>query len=166
MQCVQAVPRDGLGFPIIPIVMGVVSAVGALKGKGGGKPKEADAKEAVRQIYLELLGREPDPGAKGYIDCLIKGAQHDPNKGWCDVDFIRTEILKGSEYRDVEMRKAREAYGLAPGGALPSSGAPGAAPYPPGAGPYPPAGDAPGTIFGIPILYVVGGVALLMLMKR
>lgn len=162
MQCVQCVPRDGLGFPIVPIIMGA-SAVAGLFMKKKTKLTEADAKKLVQQIYLELLEREPDPGAQGYIDCLIKGAQHDPNKGWCDVDFIRTELLKSPEYRDLQVLKAQQAYGLAPGAA------PGLAPGAPGAlpqGGYPPTGGIPGEIFGIPLIYVAGAVALLMLMRR
>lgn len=163
MQCVQCVPRDGLGFPIVPIIMGASAVAGLFMKKKGSKLTEADAKKLVQQIYLELLEREPDPGAQGYIDCLIKGAQHDPDKGWCDVDFIRTELLKSPEYRDLQVRKAQEAYGLAPGAA------PGLAPSPgaPASGVYPPAGGGiPGEIFGIPLIYVIGGVALLMFMRR
>lgn len=146
----------------MPIVMGASAVVGLFTKK---KPKltEADAKKAVQQVYLELLEREPDyPGAQGYVDCLIKGAQHDPSRGWCDVDFIRTELLKSQEYQDLQLRKAQQVYGVAPGaaqGLAPSQGAPGY--YPPTGG-----GGVPGEIFGIPLVYLIGVVALLMLMKR
>lgn len=155
MQCVQAVPRDGLGLPIVPVVIGAVSAIGGLF-RGAPKVTEEDAKSAVRQIYLELLEREPDAGAQGYIDCLYKGAQHDPSRGWCDVDFIRTELLKSQEYRDLQARKAAAVYGapapaagFAPGGALPTG-----------------EGISTMTIAGIPIVYLAGGLALLMLLRR
>jgi len=165
---VQGVPRDGLGIPVLPIVMGVGSAVAAIVGKKK-KPKvmREAAKSAVAQIYLELLGRDPwnpyDAGAEGFVNCLVEG--------WCETDFVRTEVLKSSEYRDVEMRRAAQAYGALPaGGALvPAGGVPAAALAPGsaagGLAPFS-GGGIPSTIAGIPLVWLIGGVALLMLLRR
>lgn len=147
--------RDGLGFPIVPIIMGASSLVGLFKGKKG-KPKvtEADAKKAVQQIYLELLERDPwnphDAGAMGYVQCLVEG--------WCDTDFVRTEVLKSKEYHDVQQRKAAAAYGAAPG-ATPSSSSAGVL--------SPSFGSAFGGLnLGPYAPYLIGGVVLLMLLRR
>lgn len=165
----QTTRRDGLGLPIVPIVMAAVSAVGAIVGSRRRKPKvtREEAKRAVQAIYLELLSRDPwdpyDAGAEGYVNCLVEG--------WCDVDFVRTEVLKAPEYRDVEMRRAAQVYGLAPGASAGISPVPtvggGLAPsLAPVGGPLAPAGGIPSEVFGIPIVYLIGGVALLMLMRR
>lgn len=148
MYCRTAQP-GGLGFPFALVGLGVSAAISALKGrKGEPKVSQADAEKVVRQTYLELLEREPDAASQGYVDCLVEG--------WCDVDFIRTEILKSPEYRDVQTRKAVATYaptnqsGFAPtsGGALPSVSS-----------------LASMSIGGIPLPYVVGGVLLFSLLK-
>lgn len=150
----QVAPRDGLGLPIVPIIMGVSAIVGLFRKPKKPKVTKEDAKNAVEQIYLELLERDPwnpyDQGAEGYVNCLVEG--------WCNTDFVRTEVLKAPEYRDVQARKAAKVYGTTP--PVPMSGAPGAPP--PSA-----FGDLiPPTIGGIPTAYVAGGLVLLMLLKR
>lgn len=39
----------------------------------GAVGTRARAEEIVRQIYLDLLDREPDPGSQGWIDALVSG---------------------------------------------------------------------------------------------
>lgn len=152
--------RSGLGFPIVPIIMGVVSVVGAVKAKKkSSKISDADAKSAVQQVYLELLERDPwnpnDPGAMGYVNCLLEG--------WCDVDFIRTEVLKSKEYKDVQMRKAAVVYNpaVAPSGFGESLFLGGTAP---GGGIVETLTS--GTVAGIPFTWIALGLGLVLLMKR
>lgn len=118
------------------------------------KVSQEEAKRAVQAIYLELFLRDPwnpyDAGAEGYVKCLTEG--------WCTTDYVRTEALNSPEYRDKELQRAQKVYGTAPGGALPSSGAPGYAPMD--------GGITSMTIAGIPIVYLAGGVVLLMLLKK
>ena len=117
---------------------------------------QEEAKRAVQAIYQELFLRDPwnpyDAGAEGYVKCLTEG--------WCTTDFVRTEALKSDEYRDKELQRAQKVYGTAPGGALPSSGAPGYAAAPSDGGIF------GMTVAGIPIVYLAGGVVLLMLLKK
>lgn len=60
-------------------------------GNGGGGEecyKRSEAEEIVRELYLEVLGREPDPGSEGYVRRLI-----DCSASREDVE----ESLRGSE---------------------------------------------------------------------
>ena len=133
----------------------------------GAAPKisKDEAKRAVQSIYLELLLRDPwnpyDAGAEGYANCLVEG--------WCNTDFVRTEVIKSGEYRDKELARAQKVYAAAPGGALPSGGSSLVPSLPSSGGYYPPM-DAGGitsmTIAGIPVLYLAGGLVLLMLLKK
>jgi hypothetical protein len=130
----------------------------------GAAPKVSrdEAKRAVQSIYLELLLRDPwspyDAGAEGYVNCLVEG--------WCNTDFVRTEVIKAPEYRDKELARAQQVY--APTSAAASSYVPGAS-SPSSGGYYPPM-DAGGitsmSIAGIPVLYLAGGLVLLMLLKK
>jgi hypothetical protein len=49
------------------------------------------AQEIVRQAYLAVLEREPDPGSKGYVDKVLKDK-------WTQQDVER-ELRKSAEYR-------------------------------------------------------------------
>lgn len=139
-----------------------------LSGLGkAAKISKDEAKRAVQSVYLELLLRDPwnpyDAGAEGYVNCLTEG--------WCDVDFVRTELIKSAEYRDKELARATKVYAAAaaPGGAIPGSslvpssgssfGAPGYAPVDGG-------GIMSMTVAGIPIVYLAGGLVLFMMLKK
>lgn len=140
MYCVQA-SQDGLGGILSVLTFGLLG-----RDKG---VKRSDAEKAVQQIYLELLLRDPlnprDPGMKGFVNCLVAG--------WCDVDFVRTEILKSPEFRELqeklvtqELERAKQfsgsstfAFGLP---ALPS------------------------VVAGVPLPVIIGGVVLLFLMMK
>jgi Peptidase inhibitor family I36 len=50
------------------------------------------AQEIVRQAYLSVLGREPDPGSRGYVDHVMR--DH-----WSQGDVER-ELRKSAEYRN------------------------------------------------------------------
>lgn len=113
---------------------------------GGGGVKREDAEGAVNQIYLELLERPAigDPGSVPYVDCLVNGE--------CDVDFVRTEVLSSPEFRALqEGRVQRE---LETRRATTPSVAPGFA------------AGLPSSIAGIPLTYIIGGVAALFLLKK
>lgn len=166
MQTVQLVPRDGLGLPIVPIVMAGGSALFTLfnRPKCPAKMSADDAKSIVKQIFLELLEREPDyPGAQGYVDGLLLRNKADcENKpletpGQFSPDDVRTMVLSSQEYRDLQARKAAAVYGE-PGG-------PGASPAASG---YTSDGGGISTmsVAGIPVVYLGAGLLLLMLMKR
>jgi len=132
----------------------------------GAAPKVSkdEAKRAVANIYLELLLRDPwnpyDAGAEGYVNCLVEG--------WCNTDFVRTEVIKSGEYRDKELARAQKVYAAAPGGALPSGGSS----FVPSSGDYSPYAPMGGggimsmEVGGIPIVYLAGGLVLLMLLKK
>lgn len=138
----------GLGFPFALIGVGVSAAISALKAKGGkNKVSRTDAEKVVRQTYLELLEREPDPESEGYVNCLVEG--------WCDVDFVRTEVLKSPEYQDLQIRKATAVYAPEAGAYTPTTG--GAAPSL--------ASFTSMSIGGIPLPYLLGGVLVLSLLK-
>lgn len=51
----------------------------------------ARAEEIVRNAYLSVLGREPDPGARGYVDRVFRDK-------WSQQDVER-ELRKSPEYR-------------------------------------------------------------------
>jgi hypothetical protein len=111
------------------------------------------AKRTVQTLFLELLLRDPfaqgpeqTAGAMGYVNCLAEGS--------CDVDFVRSELIRSAEYKDKELARARAVYG---------------GPAKPGAGTTSPAsvgGLLETTIGGIPLPYLAGGLVLLMLLKR
>lgn len=130
----------------------------------GAAPKVSrdEAKRVVQNVYLELLLRDPwspyDAGAEGYVNCLTGG--------WCNPDFVRTEVIKAPEYRDKELARAQKVYGAAPGGAVPGSSF---APSSGDSSPYAPMGGGgimSMEVGGIPIVYLAGGLALLMMLKK
>lgn len=152
MYCPTDRTCDGLGFPFIPLIAaGVSTAISALRSKGKDKVTSQDAENAVRQIYLELLEREPDPGSQGFADCLVNGS--------CDVDFVRTEILKSPEYHDLQVRKATAAYAPESPGYTPTAGGGGSSALPSVSS------LSSMSIGGIPLPYLVGGVLLFSLLK-
>jgi hypothetical protein len=133
----------------------------------GAAPKVSrdEAKRAVQNIYLELLLRDPwspyDAGAEGYVNCLVEG--------WCNTDFVRTEVIKSPEYRDKELARAQQVYGAAPAAGsslVPSPGAPsyGSPSY--GSPMAMDGGITSMSIAGIPVVYLAGGLVLLMLLKK
>jgi hypothetical protein len=50
------------------------------------------AEEIVRQAYLSVLGREPDPGARSYVDRVLR-------QRWSQQDVER-ELRRSAEYRN------------------------------------------------------------------
>ena len=104
---------------------------------------------AVNQIYLELLGRESlnDPGAVPYVDCLVDRS--------CDVDSIRTEILQSPEFRTVQDKRASSEREQARQQAAGETTSPLAL-----------LGGIPSTIAGVPLPYIIGGVGLLLLLRK
>lgn len=164
MYTVRAIPAnagEGLGF--IPLlVMGAATAVSAIVAKrrrdAANRVSPEDARNAVQQIYLELLERDPlnpyDPGIEGHADCLVKRQ--------CTVDTIRTGILQGPEFRELQERKAARVYGAAAtGAAAGSSPSSGAAAFAPSSFPS----------FGLGGLeqylpLAIGGFVLLMFLRR
>ncbi len=125
----------------------------------GAAPRisQKEAKRAVQTVYLELLLRDPwsphDEGAMGYVNCLVEG--------WCDVDFVRTELIRSQEYKDKELARAQRVYGaLTESGMVTTSGLP-ALPSSPMGG-----GILGMSVGGIPLPYLAGGLVLLMLLKK
>lgn len=121
---------------------------------GGDGVKREDAIGAVNQIYLELLERPAigDPGSVGFVDCLVSGE--------CDVDFVRTEVLSSPEFQrlqEVRVRKELEARR-----ATTSAMAPGAA----GAALPGLVAGLPSSVAGIPLTYIIGGFAALLLLRK
>jgi hypothetical protein len=45
----------------------------------------------VRQAYLDVLGREPDPGAEGWVDKVLRDR-------WTEQDVVRA-LRDSDEYR-------------------------------------------------------------------
>jgi hypothetical protein len=136
---------------------------GKPSGLGAKGVSKDEAKRAVQNIYLELLLRDPwgtpyDQGAEGYVNCLTEG--------WCNTDFVRTEVIKSSEYKDKELARAQSVYGT--GGTASSAAAGGSsAAMPYDASSYAPIGGITSmTVAGIPVVYLAGGVVLLMLLKK
>lgn len=155
--------RDGLGFPVLPIAMGASALVGLFKGKPSQEKMTPErAKSLVRQISLEILEREPDyPGMQPYVDCLVKREDRSLGDarfgaGTCNVDDLRTNMLQSDEYRNLQQKKAAIAYGVDPATVASSGDAavlsPALASPLAGLGPYAP--------------YILGGVVLLMLLRR
>jgi hypothetical protein len=52
------------------------------------------AEEVVRRAYQSVLGREPDPGSRGYVDHVLR--DH-----WTEADVAR-ELRKSDEYRSKQ----------------------------------------------------------------
>jgi len=132
----------------------------------GAAPKVSrdEAKRVVQSIYLELLLRDPwspyDAGAEGYVNCLVEG--------WCNPDFVRTEVIKAPEYRDKELARAQKVY-APPGGAIPGSSLVPSSSFGARAPDYAPmdgGGITSMTVAGIPVLYLAGGLVLLMMLKK
>jgi hypothetical protein len=132
----------------------------------GPKVSEEEARRVVQSIYQELLLRDPwapgsvGPAGKGgkpgydtvalsYVNCLVDR--------WCDVDFVRTEVIQSAEYKEKDLARARAVYGGAPP-------KPGAGTTSPGAASV--GGLLETTIGGIPLPYLAGGLVLLMLLKK
>jgi Peptidase inhibitor family I36 len=61
------------------------------EGRARGGMTPAKAQEIVRRAYLSVLRREPDPGAQGYVDRVMR--DH-----WTQEDVER-ELRKSDEYR-------------------------------------------------------------------
>ena len=60
-------------------------------GYGYGYGAERQASQMVRQAYLDILGREPDPsGMRQYTDALV-------NRGWSNAD-LRRSLMQSPEY--------------------------------------------------------------------
>ena len=58
---------------------------------GYGYGAERQASQMVRQAYLDILGREPDPsGMRQYTDALV-------NRGWSNAD-LRRSLMQSPEY--------------------------------------------------------------------
>lgn len=57
-----------------------------------GQPTRDEAEEIVRRAYEDVLGREPDPGSRGYVDKVMRD-------GWTGADVAR-ELRKSPEYRN------------------------------------------------------------------
>jgi hypothetical protein len=54
------------------------------------------AEEIVRRAYLAVLGREPDPGSRGYVEKVFRD-------GWTRQDVER-DLRKSDEYRERRRR--------------------------------------------------------------
>ncbi len=46
----------------------------------------------VRRAYLSVLGREPDPASRSYVDAVMKN-------NW-NQQQLEIELMKSPEYRD------------------------------------------------------------------
>ncbi len=117
----------------------------------GGGVKREDAAGAVNQIYLELLERPAidDPGSVGFVDCLVSGD--------CNVDFVRTEVLSSPEFQAKQagrVKKELEARQAATPTTAPSFTIPGVV------------AGLPSSVAGIPLTYIIGGFAALLLLKK
>jgi hypothetical protein len=65
---------------------------------GGSRGVTRDrAAEVVRRAYLSVLNREPDAGAQGYIDRVMR-------EGWTEEDVAR-ELRNSQEYRQARPRR-------------------------------------------------------------
>jgi hypothetical protein len=132
----------------------------------GPKVSEEEARRVVQTIYQELLLRDPwapgsSPGGKGgkpgydtvalsYVNCLVDR--------WCDVDFVRAEVIQSAEYKEKDLARARAVYG---GPAQSGAGTTSPATSPASVG-----GLMDTTIGGIPLPYLAGGLVLLMFLKK
>jgi hypothetical protein len=68
---------------------------GGSPGSGGynnGRWTYQQAQAMVRRAYLSVLGREPDPASRSYVDAVMKN-------NW-NQHQLETELMKSPEYRD------------------------------------------------------------------
>ena len=140
---------------------------------GGKSVSESDARAAVNEMYLELLGRPLESGPSAYVECLTKGycdfardSQFWDGKGVkpeSRVDAIRTHVMSSPEYRrrvETVITKSFEdvrAQSVSGGGSF-SSGSMESFSMT--------GGGIPSDIGGIPLVYLIGGLAVVMLLKR
>ena len=133
---------------------------------GKKKVSESDARTAVNEIFLELLGRPLEAGPSAYVDCLTKG--------YCDfaggsvkpenrIDAIRTHILMSPEFKRNQEKVAAKAFEelRVQGGSVPTGAAYAGSTIPGFSG-----SAFSSSVAGIPITYLIGGLAVLMLLKR
>ena len=64
-----------------------------------GRMTRAEAERIVRRVYLDVLGREPDPGSRPWVDKIQFG-------NWTEQDLAR-ELRQSAEYR--QKGRVREA---------------------------------------------------------
>ncbi|MBI5584551.1 MAG: DUF4214 domain-containing protein [Deltaproteobacteria bacterium] len=64
-----------------------------------GRMPRPEAERIVRRVYLDVLGREPDPGSRPWVDKIVY-------ENWTEQDVAR-ELRKSDEYR--QKGRAREA---------------------------------------------------------
>ncbi len=57
----------------------------------GGQMTRRRAEQMVRRAYLDVLGREPDPGAEGWVDKILRDR-------WTEQDVVRA-LRDSDEYR-------------------------------------------------------------------
>ncbi len=57
----------------------------------GGQMTRRRAEQIVRRAYLDVLGREPDPGAEGWVDKVLR-------ERWTEQDVVRA-LRDSDEYR-------------------------------------------------------------------
>ena len=57
----------------------------------GGQMTRRQAEQIVRRAYLDILGREPDPGAEGWVDKILRDR-------WTEQDVVRA-LRESDEYR-------------------------------------------------------------------
>jgi RNase P/RNase MRP subunit POP5 len=57
----------------------------------GGRITRAEAERIVRRAYLDVLGREPDPGSRGWVEKVL-------NDHWTAEDVVRA-LRDSDEYR-------------------------------------------------------------------
>jgi hypothetical protein len=57
----------------------------------------ARAEQVVREAYLTVLNREPDPGSSGYVDRVL-------NDGWSQQDVVRA-LRESEEFRSQRRRR-------------------------------------------------------------
>jgi hypothetical protein len=67
----------------------------------GGRISHKEAERMVRDAYLNVLRREPDPAARTYVDKVLY-------EGWTEADLVR-ELRKSDEYRHGSRMSRQEA---------------------------------------------------------
>ena len=60
-------------------------------GRQGTQISRRQAEQMVRRAYLDVLGREPDPGAEGWVDKVLRDR-------WTEQDVVRA-LRDSDEYR-------------------------------------------------------------------
>jgi hypothetical protein len=60
--------------------------------RDGGRWTYQEAQDIVRRAYRSVLGREPDPGARSWVDAVMKN-------NWTQRQ-LETELMKSAEYRN------------------------------------------------------------------